>query len=155
MKWSRLIASVLICQLAGIIGSVFTVSSIPDWYAGLNKPWFTPPNWLFGPVWITLYTLMGISLYIVWNKGLDNKNVRSAITVFGIQLFLNSVWSIIFFGIQNTFIALSEIIMLWIAILVTIIKFYRIDRRASLLLVPYIVWVTIAALLNYFVWVLN
>jgi benzodiazapine receptor len=155
MKWSRLIASVLICQLAGIIGSVFTVSSIPDWYAGLNKPWFTPPNWLFGPVWITLYTLMGISLYIVWNKGLGNKNVRSAITVFGIQLFLNSVWSIIFFGIQNTFIALSEIIMLWIAILVTIIKFYRIDRRASLLLVPYIVWVTIAALLNYFVWVLN
>jgi benzodiazapine receptor len=155
MKWPKFIVSILICQLAGIIGSVFTVSSIPDWYEGLNKPWFTPPNWLFGPVWITLYTLMGISLYVIWNKGLDNKDVRSAIAVFGLQLGLNSAWSIIFFGFQNIFAALLEIVVLWIAILVTIIKFYRIDKKAGLLIIPYIIWVTIATLLNYFVWILN
>ena len=155
MKWPKLIASVLICQLAGIIGSVFTVSSIPDWYANLNKPWFTPPNWLFGPVWVTLYTLMGISLYWIWERGPSKSNVRGALLVFFGQLVINAVWSIMFFGLQSPFYALILVAMLWSLILLTIYMFYKIEKKAGLILVPYMAWVTVATLLNYFVWVLN
>jgi len=152
-KWVKLIVSVLICQAAGAIGSVFTTSSIATWFVNLNKPWFTPPNWLFGPVWITLYTLMGVSLYLVWNKGL--KNAKLPVSIFGLQLALNTIWSVIFFGLQNTFAALVEILFMWAAILATIITFYKIDKRAGVVLIPYIAWVTIATFLNYFVFVLN
>jgi len=151
-KWIKLIVSILICQIAGIIGSIFTTPSITTWYADLQQPAFSPPNWVFGPVWITLYTLMGISLYLVWNK---KNNVKIPLTLFFIQLILNSIWSIIFFGLQNSFYALIEIIILWIAILLTIISFYKISKKASLLLIPYIIWVTLAAILNYYIWVLN
>ena len=151
-KWVKLIVSILICQIAGIIGSIFTTPSITTWYADLQQPAFSPPNWVFGPVWITLYTLMGISLYLVWNK---KNNVKIPLTLFFIQLILNSIWSIIFFGLQNSFYALIEIIILWIAILLTIISFYKISKKASLLLIPYIIWVTLAAILNYYIWVLN
>lgn len=155
MKWLSLIASIAVCQLAGMIGSVFTISSIPTWYAGLNKPWFTPPNWLFGPVWITLYTLMGISLYIIWQKGSSKENVRSALLAFFGQLSVNAIWSIVFFGLQSIFYGLILIVFLWFLILLTIYKFYKLDKKAGLILLPYIAWVTIATLLNYFVWILN
>ena len=155
MKWSKLVASVVICQLAGVIGSIFTVSSIPTWYTSLEKPWFTPPNFVFGPVWITLYTLMGISLYLIWQKGPGKDDVRSALLAFFGQLAVNSVWSIVFFGLQSPFYALILIVFLWFLILLTIYKFYKLDKKAGLILVPYIAWVTIAALLNYYVWVLN
>ena len=151
-KWVKLIASILICQIAGIIGSIFTAPSITSWYADLQKPAFSPPNWVFGPVWITLYTLMGISLYLVWNK---KKNVKIPLTLFSIQLILNSIWSIIFFGLQNPFYALIEIIILWIMILLTIISFYKISKKASFLLLPYIIWVTVATFLNYYILILN
>ena len=151
-KWVKLIVSILICQIAGVIGSIFTAPSITSWYADLQKPAFSPPNWVFGPVWITLYTLMGISLYLVWNK---KKNVKIPLTLFFTQLILNSVWSIIFFGLQNPFYALLEIIILWVTILLTIISFYKVSKKASFLLLPYILWVTIATFLNYYIWILN
>ena len=151
-KWIKLIVSILICQIAGIIGSIFTTPSITTWYADLQQPAFSPPNWVFGPVWITLYTLIGISLYLVWNK---KKNIKIPLTLFFIQLILNSIWSIIFFGLQNPFYALIEIIILWITILLTIINFYKVSKKAGLLLLPYIIWVSVATILNYYIWILN
>lgn len=153
-KWIKLIACILICQLAGIIGSLFTISSITSWYAKLYKPTFIPPDWLFGPVWLILYTLMGISLYLIWNEKSKSK-IKIPLTLFFIQLVLNVLWSIMFFGFQLIFYGLVEIIIMWVYIAQTMFSFYRISRKASLILVPYIAWVTIATLLNYFVWILN
>ena len=153
MDWKKLIISLFICQLAGIIGSIFTSPSIPVWYASLAKPTFTPPSWLFAPAWITLYFLMGLSLYLVWTKGLQKNKIP--VYVFGFQLALNSLWSILFFGLQNPAAAFIEIIILWFAILASIILFYKVDKRAAYLLVPYIAWVTFASLLNYSIWMLN
>ena len=151
----KLIVSIIICQAIGGIGSIFTAPSIPTWYASLAKPWFTPPNWVFAPVWITLFLLMGISMYLIWEKGIGKKNVKVALSVFGAQLVLNAIWSILFFGLQSPFYAFIEIIILWIAILATIISFYKISRPAGIILIPYIVWVTIASSLNYYIWILN
>jgi len=150
-----LIAAVLICELAGVIGSLFTYQSIPDWYSKLNKPAFSPPNWLFGPAWVTLYLLMGISAYLVWEKGIKKKNVKYALQLFGIQLVLNALWSILFFGLRCPLCGFIEIIVLWVAIILTILKFYKISRAAALLLLPYILWVTFAMILNFYVWKLN
>ncbi|MCX6821702.1 MAG: tryptophan-rich sensory protein [Candidatus Aenigmarchaeota archaeon] len=152
---AKLILAIFVCQIAGAIGSMFTFSSIPTWYATINKPSFTPPNWLFGPVWITLYTLMGISLYLIWNKGLENKEVKSSLFIFSAQLALNALWSILFFGLKSPFYAFVEIIILWIAIAVTIFKFYKISKNAGLILLPYIIWVSIALTLNFYVCILN
>jgi tryptophan-rich sensory protein len=154
MKIVKLIVAIVICQLAGVIGSIFTVSSIPTWYASLQKPAFAPPNWLFGPVWITLFTLMGISLYLVWDQ-LDKKEAKKSIVIFGIQLVLNIFWSVLFFGLKSPFYAFIEIIILWVSIAFTIFKFYKISRNAALLLIPYIVWVSVATILNYYIWILN
>lgn len=151
----KLITSIVICLLAGIIGSVFTASSIETWYALLEKPAFNPPSWLFSPVWTILYILMGISLYIVWEKGLEYPGVKLGMTLFGIQLVLNTVWSILFFGLQAPFYAFIEIIFLWIMILLTILQFRKISKKASYLLIPYILWVSFAAVLNYYIWILN
>lgn len=98
-KWTLLAACVIVCILAGVIGSVFTVQSIPTWYAGLSKPSFSPPNWAFAPVWTTLYVLMGISLYLVVRKGF--KEVKPQVYIFGAQLVLNAVWSFLFFGLRS------------------------------------------------------
>lgn len=149
-KWIKLIIAILVCQSAGVFGSLFTSPSIGTWYAELEKPFFTPPNWAFGPVWITLFTLMGISLYLVWNK-----RDKVSISIFGVQLFLNALWSLLFFGLQNPFYGLVEIVILWFVILLTIVKFYKIDKRAGIILIPYILWVSVAAALNYYIWVLN
>lgn len=148
-----LIASVVVCQLAGILGSFFTITSINSWYSLLNKPFFNPPNWIFGPVWTTLYLMMGISLYlIIINK---SKNKKLAYYFFTAQLILNSLWSIIFFGLKSPFFAFLEIIILWCAILLTIIKFYKISKPASYLLMPYLAWVSFAAVLNLAIYFLN
>lgn len=151
----RLILSVFICEGAGLVGSIVTFPSISTWYSSLAKPGFTPPSWVFGPVWITLYALMGISLYLMWDKGLFNKEHRLPLSLFAGQLILNALWSFLFFGLQNSLIALIEILVLWVSILATIISFYKISKPASIVLIPYIVWVTIATFLNYYVWVLN
>ncbi len=150
-----LFSSIIICQLAGFIGSIFTTSSIPTWYASLNKPSFNPPNWVFAPVWTVLYLLMGIALYLIWRKGLSDKNVKIAFMVFVFQLVLNSLWSFLFFGLESPFAAFIEIIILWIAILVSIILFFRISWIAGVLLIPYILWVSFASVLNFAIWRLN
>ncbi len=154
MDLKKLIIAVVICQLAGIIGSVFTAQSIPDWYQTLVKPEFTPPSWLFAPVWITLYTLMGISLYLVWERK-DKKDVTPALLVFFAQLVLNAIWSIVFFGLQSPFYAFIIIVFLWVLIAGSIYFFYPVSKTAAYLLIPYILWVSFAALLNYYIWILN
>lgn len=152
-KWLKLILAVLLCLLAGFVGSFFTITSIDSWYSTINKPVFNPPNFIFGPVWTVLYILMGVSLYLIWiNK---NKNKKPAYTFFFIQLALNTLWSILFFGLQTQLIAFIEIIILWIAILFTILKFYKISKPASYLLIPYILWVSFAAVLNLSIYLLN
>lgn len=151
----KLFGSILICFTAGGLGTLFTTSAIPTWYATLNKPSFNPPNYLFGPVWTLLYILMGISLYIIWNKGFKNKKVKDAIYLFGIQLFLNAIWSPVFFGAHNLLLALIIIIAMWIYIVKTIKAFARIDKTASYLLYPYLAWVSFASILNFSVWLLN
>jgi tryptophan-rich sensory protein len=156
INYFKLIASILICQGAGLLGSLFTSPTVKaDWYINLNKPAFQPPDWLFGPVWITLFLLMGISLYIVWNVPGDEFRTALPLGIFIFQLVLNIMWSFLFFYLKNPFMALMEIFVLWLAILVTLILFYRISKIAGLLLIPYLLWVAFAACLNFFLWNLN
>lgn len=152
INYPKLAFSIIVCQFAGIIGSFFTASSIPTWYTTLNKPYFNPPSWLFGPVWIILYLLMGISLYIILESKTKSKY---PIYIFGTQLILNTFWSIIFFGLKSPLFAFIEIIILWFTILLTIISFNKISKKASYLLIPYILWVTFAAILNFSIYYLN
>lgn len=152
----KLLLAIIICQLAGVIGSVFTFSSIPTWYAALTKPSFTPPNWVFGPVWITLYALIGIAVYLIYNAPVKNKQAKhNALMAFSAQLVLNALWSIIFFGMHWIFYGFVVIVLLWLAVLLTIIKFYKINKTAGWILIPYIVWLSLATALNYYVWILN
>ena len=149
-----LLLFIFVCQLAGAVGSLFTSPAIGTWYATINKPCFTPPNWLFAPVWVTLFTLIGISAFLVWEKGGDSERSK-AMAIFVIQLILNALWSIFFFGLRAPGAAFAEIIVLWIVIAIMMVKFNRVDTRAAWLLTPYIFWVTVAAALNYGIWILN
>lgn len=151
----KLIVSILIPLTAGFIGSIATMSSISTWFTTLAKPAWTPPNWAFALIWTTLFILMGIALFLVWRQGLWRKDVKIAVIIFAVQLVLNVLWSIIFFGLQFLTGGLIEIVFLWIAILATIITFYRISKPAGILLLPYIIWVTIASYLTYTVYLLN
>lgn len=167
-NWIRLIIAVGGSLLAGGIGSVFTASAIPTWYATLARPELSPPNWIFGPVWTTLYIMMGVAVWLVWNRR-DNtspamkRSIHIALILFIVQLILNTLWSIIFFGspslniygINNIGIAFIEIILLWLAIAATIFAFAKISKTAAWLLVPYIVWVSFASYLTYAIWTLN
>ena len=153
-KTLQVIGAIIFCQLAGIIGSVFTTLQIPAWYATLIKPSFQPPSWLFGPVWISLYTLMGVAVYLIW-KMKKNKERTQALWLFGIQLFLNAIWSPIFFGWHQLGLALVVIIFMWVFILVTILRFYKLNKVASYLLIPYLLWVSFASVLNYGIFILN
>jgi tryptophan-rich sensory protein len=150
-----LLFCIFLCQLAGVIGSYFTINSIPTWYASLNKPSLNPPNWIFGPVWISLYTLMGISLFITWKNRKRLKGIKSTMTIFFLQLLLNTLWSIVFFGMHNIGMALVVIIFLWIFILAMIVTFFRISKSAGLLQIPYLLWVSFAIYLNYSIFILN
>jgi tryptophan-rich sensory protein len=129
--------------------------AIEGWYATIIRPSFSPPNWIFAPVWTTLFALMGIAAFLVWKKRESNKNTRIALKIFSGQLALNTLWSILFFGLQSPEIAFIEIIILWLAIVATIIAFARISKSAAWLLSPYIAWVTFAAYLNYSIVILN
>ena len=151
----KLLVSIVVAQSAGIIGSLSTVSAIPNWYEGLVRPAISPPNWVFGPVWVTLYTLIGIALYLIWQKGLDNKRVRFAFAFFVVHLVLNASWSLIFFGLQNILLALVVIVLLLLMIIDSMALFWRIDRWATYLLVPYLLWVSFATVLNYLIFQLN
>lgn len=151
----KLVISILIPLIVGFTSAIATLGSITTFFNVLNKPSWAPPAWAFAPIWTILYTLMGIALFLVWRKGWDRKDVKIAIGVFAVQLILNFFWTIIFFGFKSLFGGFVEIIFLWIAILINIILFYRISKTAGLLLVPYIIWVTIASYLNYSVYILN
>lgn len=154
MKIFGAFISILIAQSAGIIGSVFTASSIPNWYQTIDKPIFNPPSWLFAPVWTVLYALMGIASYIVWLQR-DIAGAKTALVFYGIQLFLNALWSILFFGFKNPALAFVEIIVLLITIIITTVLFWKINPWAGGLMIPYILWVSFATFLNFSIWQLN
>jgi tryptophan-rich sensory protein len=154
-SYGKLFAAVLLCLIVGSMGSLVTTTGSGSWYESLEKPAFTPPNWVFGPVWTTLFILMGIALYLVWQSGTERREVQIALAVFGIQFALNVLWSFLFFGMQSPLLGLVDIVILWIMIAVTIVLFYQIRKIAGYLLIPYIVWVTIATALNYSIYILN
>lgn len=149
-----LTTSLVICFGAALFGSLLTAPALPNWYAGLQKPFFNPPNWIFAPVWTTLYFMMGIAFFLVIRERL-NQNSRPATRLFISQLGLNVVWSFAFFYLHFPLLAFAVIILLWLAILMTIIEFYKISRPAAWLLIPYLLWVSFAAILNFAVWKIN
>lgn len=150
-QWGILILFVLLCHTAGIIGSFFTIDAIPTWYQTLHKPSFSPPNWVFGPVWLTLYTLMGAAVFLVWKK---HGTIR-AFWLFWVHLFFNALWSVLFFGLQSPRYALVDIGVLWVLLGITTVLFFRLSRVAGWLLVPYLLWVTFASILNMAIVLLN
>jgi tryptophan-rich sensory protein len=150
-----LIGSILIPLVIGYLGAIVTLPQISTWYSTLSKPWWSPPNWLFGPIWTTLYLLMGIALFLVWREGVHRRDVKFAILIFGVQLVINLLWSVVFFSFHALFGSFVIVMFLWLAILANIIAFVIISKWAGLLLVPYIIWVSIASYLNYSVYLLN
>ncbi len=151
----KLIIAVAVSLSAGVIGSFFTSPAIPGWYAALQKPALNPPGWVFAPVWTVLYILIGISLFLIWSEGVKKKEIKTAIIIFFVQLFLNASWSFVFFGMKNPGWALVNIVSLWLIIAVMMILFYKINKKAAYLLTPYIIWVGFASYLNYAIWILN
>ncbi len=155
-KLVKITITIVLCLGIGYASGIVTQSSIVTWFPTLNKPSFNPPNWLFAPVWTILYVMMGVSAGLVWSKiEAVPVLVKKALWVFIIQLILNALWSFLFFGLQNPFLALIEILLLWIMIVETIKVFKPIDNLASKLLIPYFLWVSFAMILNGSIWWLN
>ncbi|MFA5293104.1 MAG: TspO/MBR family protein [Phycisphaerae bacterium] len=138
----------------GFAGSFF-VSNSSQWYQSLEKPAFTPPSYVFGPVWTVLYLLIGVSAFLVWRKGIANAAGRTAAAAFILQFIFNAAWTLIFFGIKQPLIALGDIVMLWLAIIAMIVSFRKVSTLAAVLLVPYIMWVSLAVVLNAAICILN
>jgi tryptophan-rich sensory protein len=155
MSIGRLIISLLIPQVVGISAAVVTAGSVRDWYPNIDKPSWTPPTWVFGPVWTALYLMMGVALYRVWGQGLDTPGVKLALGFFAAQMVLNALWSFCFFGMRSPGLALVEIVFLWIAIVGTIVTFGRLDTLAYPLLIPYLLWASFAAVLTASIWLRN
>lgn len=155
INYTKLFSAIILTEAVGVIGSFFTTPNISSWYSNMNKSPLTPPGWVFAPVWTILFALMGVSLYLVYNKFKKEKRSITALVVFAVQLVLNLFWSILFFGLHNPSAAFVEIVFLWLAILLTIILFFRISRPAAYLLIPYILWVSFASYLNYSFLILN
>ena len=151
----KLFISILICQCAGFVGVLFTRQSIPEWYVYIRKPPFNLPDWIFGPVWTLLYILMGIAVYFVWRKGYYKSGVRAALVIFLIQLGLNSLWSVVFFGGRSIIGGMVVIVLLWLAILWTMHAFFAVSKPACYILTPYILWVSFALVLNLALLILN
>jgi tryptophan-rich sensory protein len=151
-----LVGAVLAVEAVGASGAVFTAQGLGGWYEGLQRPALAPPNWVFGPVWTTLFALMGGAVYLVWRRaGAAPRAVRRALGVFAVHFVFNLAWSAVFFGQQAIGAGLAVIAVLWVLIVATVWSFHRVDRRAAALLVPYLLWVSFAAYLNYQFWVLN
>lgn len=150
-----LLGWIALCEAAGIIGSFFTVSAIPTWYATLVRPSFSPPNWVFGPVWTALYMLMGIAVYRVWRLGMNKPAVKSAVVFFLVHLFFNAIWSMLFFGAKNMPLAFVDISIIWVTLIFIIFRFEKLDRVSAYLLLPYLAWISFATVLNYNYWLLN
>jgi benzodiazapine receptor len=149
-----LVVAVVICLGAGALGSVFTTPAIPDWYAQLAKPAWTPPNRLFGPVWTALYFMMAVAAWLVWRRG-GSAATAAPLGLFGLQLALNVAWSGLFFGLHMPGAAFAEIVALWGLILATLIAFWRVTPWAGWLMLPYLAWVTFASALNFAIWRMN
>ncbi|MFH0819237.1 MAG: TspO/MBR family protein [Patescibacteria group bacterium] len=153
-KALQLILAIAVCQMAGGVGSLFTYPQIASWYQGIEKSSLNPPNWIFGPVWFSLFTIMGVCLWLIWQNR-KNKFFKIALTFFVVQLVLNSLWSVLFFGYHLVLVALIEMIIFWIMILLSGIYCYKINKIAGWLFVPYLIWVSFATYLTYAVLVLN
>ena len=151
----KLVICIIACFAAAGFGSIFTSKAIPDWYRGLKKPRYTPPNWAFGPVWTVLYIMMAISVFLVWREGLSTPGVATAFTLFWIQLAANALWSYVFFTRRSIVGGIINIVILWSLILATIITSWAVSTIAGVLLLPYIIWVSIATYLNVGIWILN
>ena len=155
-KILRIAVVLMTCLVIGFLSGMMTKESITTWYPTQIKPLFNPPNWVFAPVWTILYIMMGVAGGLVWNKiEIEEKKVKSAFKFFIIQLALNACWSFIFFYLHNPFLALIEIILLWLMIYETYVQFKQIEKKAAMLLVPYLSWVSFASLLNASIWWLN
>lgn len=150
--WLALAVFVVLCLAAGAIGGLATAQSVTDWYPTLAKPAWNPPSWVFAPVWTTLYVLMALAAWLVWRKG---PAAKFALRMFVVQLVLNVAWSFLFFGARSPGLAVAEIVVLWLAIMATTRAFFRLSQPAGLLMLPYIAWVSFAAVLNLAVWRLN
>lgn len=150
-RWPVLLGWILLCFASAAPAALFPPG---DWYLALNKPDWHPPTWVFGPVWSTLYLMMAVSAWLVWQQGGFARQLRP-LTLFLVQLVLNAAWSPLFFGLKQPGIAFAEILLLWLAIAATIVSFHRVHRIAAWLLVPYIAWVSFAAFLNGVLWQLN
>jgi len=154
INFSQLFLFILAPLGAGFVGSFFTSQSVNSWYTTLNKPKLNPPGWIFAPVWTMLYILMGIASYKVFKNGTGNAK-KQALIFYGVQLLFNLLWSILFFGLQRPDLSLLEIVVLWLLIVATLVKFYRIDKWAGYLLIPYLLWVSFASFLNLQIYMLN
>jgi translocator protein len=154
-KTLKIFLAVAVCVTLGYLSGTVTRESINSWYPTLDKPVFNPPNWIFAPVWTLLYAMMGIAAGLVWTSNSDEKTVKKALGFFAVQFGLNALWSYLFFGLHNPLLALSEIILLWLMIWETYSLFKKIDRLAGFLLIPYLLWVSFAILLNASIWWLN
>ena len=151
----KLISAILICEAAGILGSLFTASAIPTWYATLNKPSFNPPNWIFAPVWTMLFVMMGVAAFLVWKQGVAQPGVKFALGMFLLQLLFNVLWSVMFFGLRSPLAGLIDIAALWGTLAITIWLFFTHSTVAGILLLPYLAWVSFASVLNFAIWRLN
>ena len=152
----RIVLVVMTCLVIGYLSGKVTQESITTWYPTLIKPVFNPPNWIFPIAWTILYIMMGVAGGLIWNYlESDQEKVKKAFTFFIIQLALNALWSYLFFGLHNPFLALIEIILLWLMIFETYTQFKKIDKVAGMLLIPYLAWVTFATVLNASIWWLN
>ena len=155
-KYKKILIFVVTCIAIGYLSGTVTRSSVVTWFPTLIKPNFNPPAWVFAPVWSTLYIMMGIAAGLVWNRiDFERETVRKALLFFVIQLVLNALWSILFFGLKNPLLALIEIVLLWLMIYETYVKFVKIDKIAGYLFIPYLLWVSFATVLNASIWWLN
>jgi tryptophan-rich sensory protein len=155
-KITRIAISIIVCLAVGYSSSTYTKEAVENWYPTILKPSFNPPNWIFMPVWTLLFVLMGIAAGLVWDKiNEQNLEVKKALGFFLIQLILNAIWSYVFFGLKNPMLAMIEIALLWLMIYETYFKFSKINKIAGYLLIPYIAWVSFAAVLNASIWWLN
>jgi tryptophan-rich sensory protein len=151
----RFIVAVTVPLLVGVLSGIATARGVQEWYPTLVKPVFNPPAWVFAPVWTILYLMMGVAVYLVWQRGLNAAGVRTALILFALQLVLNGLWSVLFFGMHSPGLALVEIVVLWVAIGATVLHFWRLTPIAGGLLLPYLAWVSFAVVLNGSIWFLN
>jgi benzodiazapine receptor len=155
-KFTKILIFVATCLAVGYLSGTVTRSSVTTWFPTLIKPSFNPPAWVFAPVWSFLYIIMGVAAGRVWSHiDFKREEVRNALIFFIIQLTLNAAWSLVFFGLKNPLLALIEIVLLWLMIYETYIKFAKIDKIAGYLFIPYLLWVSFATVLNASIWWLN